>query len=125
MKNKKKILIIEDDTSLSRILEGLLEESDFEVFKAEDGISGLELVFKEHPNLTLLDIILPKKDGIAFLKELRKDEWGKTAHVMIMSNTTEPDKVLSALEGGINDFIAKSEWQPADIVKRIKEKLNS
>jgi len=73
----KKILIIEDEETLQRALTQYLEEENFEVFGAMDGEKGVEMVKKEKPDLVLLDIILPKKDGFKVLEEIKQDETGK------------------------------------------------
>lgn len=119
----KKILLMEDDASLAEILMEKLKQSGLSATHAEDGEKGLEIALKEHPDLILLDIIMPKMDGIEVLKELRTDEWGKDASVMILSNVGDEERVAEALENGVSEFLTKSSWDLDDVIKRIKEKL--
>ncbi len=120
---KKKILVVEDEPSLRVALGDLLVSEGFEVVRAEDGASGLEMAKKEHPDLTLLDVFMPKMGGLEMLAELRKDEWGKNAQVVLLTNSVSSDSVATALEGNVTDYLVKAEWDLADIVHKVKAKL--
>lgn len=125
MKNNhsKKILIVEDETAMLKILVYRFKHEGFVIFKAKNGEDGLKFAFKEHPDLILLDIILPKIDGMTVLKRLREDEWGKNVPVIILTNLVEGEKVSKALEKGVYDFLIKTDWELEDVVKRVREKL--
>ncbi len=73
----KKILVVEDDGSVLSILTNALGKQGFVMLGARDGEEGLQTAFKERPDLILLDIIMPKMDGIDMLKRLRQDSGGK------------------------------------------------
>ena len=77
MTKSKKILIVEDEGLLLEILETKFKKECFEVITARDGQAGLELALSQHPDLILLDIIMPKMDGMTMLKHLRADSVGK------------------------------------------------
>ena len=119
----KKILIVEDDISSLEILVDKFTREAFNVLQAKNGIEGLEVALKEHPDLILLDIIMPKMDGISMIKELQEDEWGKDVPIIILTNLSDGEKVAEAIERGVQDFLVKSDWNLNDVVKRVKKKL--
>lgn len=119
----KKILIIEDNTILSDTLSDNLTHEGFEILLAKDGDEGLSLAFRNMPDLILLDILLPKLDGLQVLDKLRVHPWGKSVPVIILSNLSEPQNVATALEKDIHEYLVKTDWKMEDVVKRIKARL--
>ncbi len=93
----KKILIIEDEKSYGRILRERLERETFDVTLAENGEEGLKHSLSLHPDLIVLDMVMPKMGGLVFLKLLRADPWGAGARVFILSNHDKPDDIAKAL----------------------------
>jgi len=122
-KKKKKILIIEDEALQLKLLGDVFAAEGFDVLKAGDGEEGLRVALKERPDLILLDIILPRMNGITVLKELRKDSWGKNVPVVILTNLVEVEKAKEALEEGVYDFLIKANCSLDEIVKKVKEGL--
>lgn len=90
-----KILIIEDEMAFQKLIHDELVKDGYEILQADDGQKGLDEAMSKHPDLILLDLKLPVKDGLAVLEELRKDEWGKDAKVIVLTNL-EPDKEILA-----------------------------
>ncbi len=123
MKYDKTILIIEDEAIMSEALEDKLAREGFSVLVAKDGKEGLKMALKKRPDLILLDIILPKMDGLAMLKELRKNKWGKDAIVIVLTNLDSTDKIAEAVEGGMHEYLIKSNWPINGIVNKVKERL--
>lgn len=121
--NKKTILIVEDEVSLRNVLYDKLSIEGFVVFEAKNGEEGLAVALREHPNVILLDIIMPVMDGITMLYELRKDPWGKDAKVILLTNLSEAERVSQSQRQGVYDYLVKSDWKLEDIVKKVKEKL--
>ena len=121
----KKILIIDDNKDLLKILTNALHGENLTVLQAEDGEDGLKMAIAEHPDLILLDIVMFKMDGITMLQKLRKDEWGRNAQVMILTNLMDAEKIDSAMSEGVYDFLVKSNWSLPDLVQKIKVKLGS
>ncbi|HAT73937.1 MAG: Response regulator receiver protein [Candidatus Moranbacteria bacterium GW2011_GWF2_36_839] len=119
----KKILIIEDEETLQRALTQYLEEENFEVFGAMDGEKGVEMVKKEKPDLVLLDIILPKKDGFKVLEEIKQDETTKNIPVILLTNLESIDDIQKAFDKGATTYLVKSEYKLEDVVKKINETL--
>lgn len=123
MQKQKTILIIEDEKSLRGAIVDILRLKNFITLEAKNGKEGVELALSKHPDLTLLDLIMPEMDGMTALKKIREDAWGKTAPVIILTN-------LSAISGNVADdamahilpthYLIKSDWKLHDIVKKIE-----
>ncbi len=124
MNSKKRILIIEDEKPLLRVLTDELVEHGFDVSAALDGEEGLALALKEHPDLVLLDIILPKIDGMTMLKRLREDAWGKTVLVIILTNVAPDERVMrGVIEDKAAYYLVKTEWKISDVTQKVKDAL--
>ena len=119
----KKILIVEDEQSLREPLVKKFSGENFEVLQAEDGEKGLKIAKKEHPDLILLDILMPKMDGMTACKKLREDEWGKDVPIIFLTNLNDAQQVTDATEAGVYDYLVKSDWRIEDVVKKVREKL--
>jgi two-component system, OmpR family, response regulator VicR len=91
----KKILLVEDDKMISDVYVRRLKLEGFEVTQAFDGEQGLTLACADHPDLILLDIIMPKMDGMTVLSKLRQDEWGKNVAVILLTNKDTDDEILN------------------------------
>ena len=124
-KEKKKILIVEDETSLRKALSDKLVRSGFEVYEAEDGEEGLEKALKEHPDLIILDIIMPKTDGETMMAELRKDSWGKSAHVIVLTNLTDEAKLARMMDRDVFEYFIKSDIKINEVIEKVEELLES
>lgn len=122
--NKKKILIIEDEKPLRQALFDKFTREGFTTFQAKNGSEGLDMALKERPDLILLDIIMPKMDGLTMLKQLRSDEWGKKVPIIILTNLNDAENVAAAMEKGVYDFLVKSDWKLDELINRVKEKLS-
>jgi len=92
-----KILIVEDDESLSKMYQDKFRIEKFDVKSANNGEDGLNLAFKEHPDIILLDVMMPKMDGITTMARLREDDWGRNVPIIILSNLETSDKILKGI----------------------------
>lgn len=120
----KNILIIEDEVALSMGLSDKFQNSGFSTLVAKNGVDGFAQAIEKHPDLIILDILMPQMDGVTLLKKLREDEWGKTAKVVMWSNSKDLDVAEeSKKELGALDFLIKSEWTFGDIVKKVAKFL--
>jgi DNA-binding response OmpR family regulator len=123
------VLVVEDEDILVRELEERLIAEGFNVRIALNGSEGLELALKDHPDLILLDILLPKLNGAMMLKYLREDPWGSRVKVIILTNVKEPSMVSEMMKIGLSipnntfDYIVKTDLSLAGIVDKIKERL--
>lgn len=116
----KKILIIEDEPNIRELILYNLKTNGYDGIAAEDGIMGITMVHREKPNLILLDIMLPEKNGYEICKELR-EEGNNTPIIMITAKTEEIDKVMG-LEYGADDYISKP-FGIRELMARIKAVL--
>ena len=124
----KNILIVEDDPVLLDALKIKLEKDEYQVLKAPDGQTGLEMARKHKPDFILLDLILPVMDGMTMLRKLREtDSWGKTVPVIILTNLSGDSNQI------INDvtdlepsyYLTKADLKLDDLLTKIKEVLAS
>lgn len=119
--HKKKFLIIEDEVDLLELFADKFQSEGFNALQTTTAEEGMKLALKNKPNLILLDIILPKMDGITMLKLLRKNSWGENVPVIILSNVTDQQKVSQAMKYGVYDYIVKTDLILDDLVKQVKE----
>ncbi len=119
----KTILIVEDEKSLAEALVEKLTKDNFIAKVAKNGREGLKSALRNHPDLILLDIVMPVMDGMAMLKELRNDQWGKSVPVIILTNLSEAEKTATALDEGVKDYLVKTDWKLSEVVEKIKERL--
>lgn len=124
--NKKiyKILIVEDDPSISSLLGEYLTDEGFNVVVAHDGEEGLEMAATERPDIVLLDVMMPKKDGLTVLKELRTTATGKNVPVIMLTNQQSIEEVNQALESGVHDYFIKANWDTQALLKSIRKHLS-
>ncbi|MDP2593061.1 MAG: response regulator [bacterium] len=121
--NNHSILIVDDDPLTQKTLEHRFNKEGFKIFIASDGEEGLAKAIKEHPDIILLDLLMPKIDGIKMLEKLREDPWGKTAGVLLLTNLNDTEKVAEAVAKGVYEYLVKSDWKIDDIVAKVHEKL--
>jgi two-component system response regulator VicR len=122
---KKTILIVEDEEPMQLALKDILTSEGFSCLEAKNGLEGLDMALEKHPDLILLDILMPKMNGIRMLKILRTNDWGKKAKVIILTNYDEREDVAAALENEVYDYFVKTDIKITEVVQKIKEKLAS
>ena len=116
----KKILVIEDEPNIRELVLYNLKTNGYDCIAAEDGIMGITMVHREKPDLILLDIMLPEKNGFEICKELR-EEGNNTPIIMMTAKTEESDKV-QGLDYGADDYISKP-FGIREMMARIKAVL--
>lgn len=112
----KKILVVDDEKPISDIIKFNLEKEGFEVVVAFDGQEAVEKVEEENPDLIVLDVMLPKMDGLEVVREVRKTH--SMPIIMVTAKETEIDKVLG-LELGADDYVTKP-FSNRELVARVK-----
>jgi DNA-binding response OmpR family regulator len=120
-KLNKKILIAEDDRSLLSALQEKFTKEGLSVVTAVDGEEGLTVAKKEKPDLLLLDIKMPKIDGITMARKLK--EAGTDVPIIFLTNLDDVKHISDAIEVSKSDYLIKSDWDLDDIVKKVKAKL--
>ncbi len=124
MEKSKKILIVDDEALVVKVITAKLKREGFLVDAAYDGEDALQKVAKEKPDLILLDIIMPKLDGISVLKRLKKQDSTKNIPIIILTNLYDDKKVADVLQAGNTEYLIKVEHPVKDIIRRVKEKLS-
>ena len=120
----KRILIVEDEVPMLEALVNTFEENEFFALKATDGQVGLEVALKEHPDLILLDLILPKMDGMTLMKKLRQDPWGKNVPIIVVTNRDSDNTILKGvMEDKPAYYLKKAEFTPMGVATKVKELL--
>ncbi len=122
MADPKKILIVEDDKNYLWLLRQSFEAEKLSVVFALDGEEGLKMAEEEKPDLILMDILMPKMDGIEVAKKLK--EKGIKAQIIFLTNLKDEEHISKAVEAmKETDYIVKSDVHLDQIVARVKEKL--
>ena len=116
---KIKILIIEDDQSLVRIIESALDAEKFEVILALEADEGFDKAILEQPNLIVLDILLPGKSGFECLKNLKTNRRTKNIPVIVLSNLGQDEEVRKGLQLGAVDYLVKADFKIDEVVAKI------
>lgn len=119
-----KIAIIEDDPTINQMYRMKFEAAGFDVQLASDGERGVSLVEAFKPDLILLDMQMPIKNGHQALKEIRAEDWGKSIPVIILTNMGEEESPKELRELGIESYIVKADLTPSQVVERVKDTLN-
>ena len=122
--NNKTVLIVDDEKLIAQALTEKLASVGFTVETASDGEEALLKASQLKPDLILLDIIMPKLDGISALKKLKAQDATKNIPVIILSNLYDDEKVTEVINSGGTDYLVKVEHTLSDIVAKVKEKLN-
>ncbi|MBI5798672.1 MAG: response regulator, partial [Candidatus Yonathbacteria bacterium] len=106
---KKIILVVEDEEPMQLVLRDVLKVEGYTVLEAKNGIEGLDHALKKHPDLILLDILMPKMDGLEMLKKLREDAWGKNAPVIVLTNLSDNEDIAKAVEEDVFEYFVKTD----------------
>ncbi|MBI1888348.1 MAG: response regulator [Candidatus Spechtbacteria bacterium] len=120
-----RILIIEDEPTLGKMLKDKLTKDGYEVFSARDGEEGLLEVRKEKPALVLLDIAMPKLGGMEVLETMHADPELSAIPVIIISNSGEPVEIDRAKSLGVKDYLIKAEFDPKEVSEKVGKVLGN
>ncbi len=122
--NPKKILLIEDDKFIFDLYKRVLTQAGYEVMVAQDGEEGIKMAQNQKFDLILLDIMLPKKNGVEVLRDLKGNDLTKNIPVMVLSNLGQEDIIKDCLSLGAVGYLLKVEHLPQEVVGRINEFFN-
>jgi len=120
-KKPTKILVAEDDKFLSKIYSEKLKELGYQVFIAMDGDEAIAIIKRDKPNLVLLDLIMPKKNGFEVLEEINKTAALKKIPVIVASNLGQESDIEKAKNLGAVDYLIKADTSFDDILKKIEK----
>jgi DNA-binding response OmpR family regulator len=126
MENKDiTVLIVEDEADLREAIMTALTYEGFNVLSAENGEMGLAIARTQKPNLILLDLMMPKMDGLTMLKHLRSDERGKDVKVIVMTALDDFERIAEVVEAGGDEYIVKTSITLSGIIEKVKERFKS
>lgn len=125
MPNQNKILLVEDDSMVVRMYQRKLEKDGFQLTLAFNGEEGLAALKKEKPDIILLDIMMPKMNGIEMLKAVKADPALKDIPIVILTNLGDrPEDVQKCKELGAEDYWVKANTPIQKITERVKKILS-
>lgn len=113
-----RILVVEDEVDIADLIRFNLERAGYEVLKAHDGISGTNIAIKERPDLVVLDLMLPGRDGYGVFKELRRDARTAGIPVIMLTARAQTEDRIQGLEAGADDYLTKP-FSPKELVLRV------
>jgi len=120
-----KILIVEDEPQINRLIELVLQSDGFyNIKRAFDGLEAFELIKSDKPDLILLDVMIPELDGFALCKQIKEDEYLKTIQVIMLTAKKMEEDVLEGFKSGAIDYISKP-FNNKILLARIKAHLNN
>lgn len=121
----KKILLVDDDQALRQLYSLELTGRQYNVIAAEDGQDGLDKAKKEKPDIILMDIMMPKMDGIAALSKMKADPDIKNIPVMMLTNFGQESLVQQSFSLGAVDYLLKYKVTPAEMAEKVTQLLNA
>ena len=116
------VLIVDDDPVIRRMLQLSFESEGFDVRTAGDGVEGLEAIRSERPDVVVLDIMMPKLDGMKVMRELNGDEELRNTPVILLSAKATSLDIELGLKAGASDYVTKP-CDPIDLIDRVKSLL--
>lgn len=118
------ILLVEDDSFISGMYQTKLASQGYQVELVEDGEAAWQRLTQDPlPDILLLDVVLPKKDGFEILEDIRKEERTRNLPVVMLTNLGQKPDVERGLKLGANDYIIKAHFTPSEVVEKIKKVL--
>ncbi len=121
---KKRILIIEDDSSLAETISMKIKEAGFDVFIATDGESGLRMAEEKKPDLILLDLILPRKNGFKFMEEAKPKMEINTIPIVVLTNLESSFDIERALALGARAYLVKANYSLMEVARKVQQILS-
>lgn len=120
---KSRVLIIEDDPVLGSVITEKLNTSGYDASLVTDGAVGIETVRKTHPDIILLDILLPTKNGYEIMEEISRDESIRNIPVVIISNSGQPVEIERMIKLGAKDYLIKAQFTPEEVLEKVRTQL--
>jgi two-component system, OmpR family, phosphate regulon response regulator PhoB len=117
----KKVLFVEDESALQEAVGEYLRQKGFSVLKAMDGETGARLAKQEKPDIILLDLVLPKKEGFEVLKELKEDDETKEIPIIVLTNLEGMGDIDKAMSSGATTYLVKTQYNLEEIFEKIKK----
>lgn len=122
--NKVLLLIVEDEMTLAEMYAAKFRQAGFSVDIAHDGTEGFEKMVNEHPNVVLMDIVMPGISGLEALEKAKQEPSTRDIPIVMLTNFSSSPELKNALSEGAVDYVIKSELTPAQVVEKIEKILN-
>lgn len=119
----KTILFVEDESALQKAVGEILQQEGYTLLTALNGEDGIKLAQKHHPDLILLDLIIPKKDGFEVLQTLKGNDETKDIPVIILTNLETTQDIGKALDLGATTYLVKANYKLEEVLQKVKETL--
>jgi DNA-binding response OmpR family regulator len=123
MNPPKKILVVDDDSDLLQITSTKVAQGGYAVSKAKDGKEGLAAALSQHPDLILLDYMMPQMTGMEMLKVLREDAWGRDVHVFMLTSMDRSENMSEGMHYNVAKYIIKADLDYEKLLEDIKQYL--
>ncbi len=115
-----KIVIVEDDEMLAEIYQTYMEMAEFECWRANNGVSGIQLIREKMPDVVLLDLMMPYMSGEEVLTTMRRSDWGKDIKVIILTNISEAEAPEGLEKLGFSSYLVKANTNHDEILAAVK-----
>ncbi len=123
MSMSRSVLIVDDEESLVNVLSRKFQDEGITTYTAFNGKQALEVALEKHPDVILLDIMMPEMDGFDVMRHLQEDEWGKIVPIILLTNSSSIDTVAKAVSSGMSEFLVKTDMRLDDVVSKVKERF--
>ncbi len=117
---KPTVLIVEDDANIRAMYSDAFTLAGINVLTAENGREGVTLALEHHPDAILMDIMMPEMNGHEAVNNIRRDAWGKHAHVVYLTNMSDAENIVHAVEQGSDEYIIKANMTPKEVVNQVR-----
>lgn len=119
------ILIVEDDAMLRSALIRVLTNAGWDVHEASDGVDGVHMALKIMPAIILADIVMPNKNGIEMVGEIRENNWGKNAFIVMLTNSDQEKDLVDSLNVNADIYLRKTELDINELPSKLQGLLSS
>ncbi len=119
------VLIVDDDENIRQLYSDAFTNAKINVLTASNGAEGVSLALQHHPNAILMDVMMPVMDGHVAMSTIRKDTWGKTATVVFLTNMSDAENVIHAVEEGSSEYIIKANLTPREVVNHVRMAMHA
>ena len=119
------VLIADDDESIREMYSAAFSAAGIGVITAVDGNQCVELALKHHPDAILVDIMMPKLGGHEAVSKIRMDDWGKTAKVVFLTNMSDAENVVQAVEERSEEYIVKANTSPKEVINQVRQAMHA
>lgn len=119
------VLIVEDDPGIRALYFDAISGAGMSVHVARNGEEGVRHSIEHKPRVILMDILLPDMSGHETVAEIRKDKWGKYAKIIFLTNLTDAEDVVKAVEQGSEDYVIKAHTEISELINKVRLALNT